>query len=77
MGSCEWICGPELVIRHNSQALHRWEKDQILRNPGHTKAEVQSTLLYFMSDIIHSLLCSNLQPKRSTEHVHTLCSAHT
>lgn len=29
MGSCEWSCGPELVIRHKSQALQRWGKDQI------------------------------------------------
>lgn len=46
------------------------EETRFLRNPGHTKAEVQSTLLYFTTDIIHSLLCSNLQPKRSTEHAH-------
>lgn len=39
------------------------EKTRFLRNPRHTKVEIQSTLLYFTSDIIHNLLCSNSQPR--------------
>lgn len=67
------VSGAE-VLSWSLDALARWHtawgKTRFLRNPGHTEAGLQNTLLYFNSDITHSLLCSNLQPNRSTEHAH-------
>lgn len=45
--SCEWSCGPERVLRDRSQVMRSWERPRVLRNPGHTRAGLQRTLLYF------------------------------